>query len=80
MIWLRARGVVLSGYVLEDDHKRSLRWRLYDQILLSPDLIDHIREPPEILTGIEGQRLLTDHGNPDEKFSDHLPVQLRISI
>lgn len=57
-----------------------LRWRLYDQILMSPDLIDAIQDPPEIRTEIAGQSLLTVHGNPDESISDHLPIQVRVTI
>jgi len=57
-----------------------LRWRLYDQVLLSPDLIDHTQDLPEILTAIAGSNLLTRDGNPDKNISDHLPVQLRVNI
>ena len=62
------------------DRAHMLHWRLYDQILVSPDLIDTIREPPEILAEIAGQRLLTDAGNIDKSISDHLPVQLRVTL
>jgi endonuclease/exonuclease/phosphatase family metal-dependent hydrolase len=62
------------------DARVTLRWRLYDQILLSPDLIDAIQDPPEIRTEVAGQRLLSAHGNLDETISDHLPVQVRVTI
>jgi endonuclease/exonuclease/phosphatase family metal-dependent hydrolase len=65
---------------LQHDHMQMLRWRLYDQILVSPDLLDQIREMPEILPEIAGRGLLTADGNPDESISDHLPVQLRVTI
>jgi endonuclease/exonuclease/phosphatase family metal-dependent hydrolase len=58
----------------------TLRWRLYDQILMSPDLIDAIRGAPEILAEVAGQRLLNTNGNLDESISDHLPVQMRVTI
>lgn len=62
------------------DRLLMLRWRFYDQILVSPDLIAMIREPPEILAEIAGQRLLNDGGNIDKSISDHLPVQLRVTL
>lgn len=62
------------------DRAEMLHWRLYDQILVSPDLIDTIREPPEILPEVAGQWLLTDAGNIDKTISDHLPAQLRITF
>jgi hypothetical protein len=62
------------------DRARMLHWRFYDQILVSPDLIDTIREPPEILAELAGTRLLTDAGNIDKSISDHLPAQLRITL
>lgn len=57
-----------------------LRWRVYDQILVSPDLIERIREPPEILPAVAGQPLLNENGNIDKSISDHLPIQLRVTI
>lgn len=57
-----------------------LRWRLYDQVLVSPDLIDALRGPPQILTKIGGERLLNANGNLDESVSDHLPVQICVMI
>jgi endonuclease/exonuclease/phosphatase family metal-dependent hydrolase len=62
------------------DARVTLRWRLYDQILLSPDLINAIRDPPEILTEVAGQSLLSTQGSLDESISDHLPVQVRVTI
>lgn len=57
-----------------------LRWRLYDQILVSADLIRHLRSPPEILSQINGRSLLNAHGNPCDDLSDHLPVQIRVTL
>jgi hypothetical protein len=62
------------------DRAHMLRWRVYDQILVSPDLIERIREPPEILPAVAGQPLLNGNGNIDKSISDHLPIQLRVTI
>jgi hypothetical protein len=60
------------------NHAKALRWRLYDQILVSRDLIGDIRDRPEIVTEIGGESLVTKGGTP--RVSDHLPVQLRVTI
>lgn len=63
------------------DPETMLRWRIYDQILVSPGLAGQIQSPPEILPTVYGRSLLRDDGTPDGgALSDHLPVQLRINL
>lgn len=69
-----------AGTLFADDHKEMLRWRLYDQILLSPDLIDKVEGSPTILTKIVERPLLNPNGSIDLDVSDHLPVTLRVDI
>lgn len=53
-------------------------WHVFDQILMRPELIDAI-ESIDILDSVEGVSLLNRLGQPDQKrFSDHLPIHLRI--
>jgi len=66
-------------YVLNSEDQ-GIRWRLCDQILVSRDLIPKIGVP-EILSQMSSTSLLTKKGLPaTRKFSDHLPVQLRITM
>jgi hypothetical protein len=57
-----------------------LRWRLYDQILLSSGLVTYVQGLPQILSFISKKPLLKADGTPDKDISDHLPVQLCINI
>jgi endonuclease/exonuclease/phosphatase family metal-dependent hydrolase len=68
------------GTIFLSSMKRGIRWRLYDQILLSGDLVAKMRGTPEILAVLSGTRLVTPQGRPTSRFSDHLPVQLEIDI
>jgi exonuclease III len=61
------------------NQQHMLRWRIYDQILVSHDLIDKIQGPPEIRAEVAGHRLLSG-GRIDRTISDHLPVQLRVKL
>lgn len=63
-----------------DNVDRGIRWRLCDQILLSPDLSAQLVGPPTILDHLAGKTLLTRQGTPQSRVSDHLPVELRLSL
>jgi exonuclease III len=70
-----------SGTYLLNSEDQGIRWRLCDQILVSRDLIGRINGDPEILPRLSGSALTTKRGYPSSsKFSDHLPVQLRLKM
>lgn len=65
---------------LLNSEEHGIRWRLCDQILVSRDLVAKIVGEPEILSNLSNVSLVTKHGYPSAKFSDHLPVQLRVKM
>ncbi len=70
-----------GGTYLLKTGDQGIRWRLCDQILVSRDLVDKIVGDPEILSKLAKASLLTGAGAPStKKFSDHLPVQLRVEM
>jgi exonuclease III len=59
----------------------SHEWHMYDQIILRPELKQHMNENSiKIITEIAGQTVLKNYSRPDEKFSDHLPIKLTLRI
>ena len=51
-----------------------MRWWHIDQILVSPSVVDELKNV-DILVELDGQQLLNKHGKPDLRIaSDHLPV------
>jgi hypothetical protein len=69
-----------GGTFLLDSGDHGIRWRLCDQILVSRDLVAKIDGEPEILPKLSNVPLVTKRGFPSTRFSDHLPVQLRIKM
>jgi exonuclease III len=57
-------------------------WRIFDQVLIRPDLIDRFEiERLKIITEINGRSLLTKKGRPNkQKGSDHLPITFSLNI
>ena len=52
----------------------GVRWWHIDQILVSPSVVDELKNV-DILVELDGQQLLNKHGKPDLRIaSDHLPV------
>lgn len=59
----------------------SHEWNIYDQIILRPDLKNHIsKKSTKIITKIAGQSLLKRYDRPDDKYSDHLPIMINLKI
>lgn len=56
----------------------SLRWNMFDQFLLRPELVKHFVKV-EILDAWEEDRLVSKNGIPNQRYSDHLPVVLTLS-
>ncbi len=58
----------------------NLYWYIYDQVLLSADILQCFdKDSLEIVTECGGKRLLSEKGLPDRKnYSDHLPVLFHI--
>jgi hypothetical protein len=56
-------------------------WNAFDQALISPSLLRQWQpEHFKVITKVSNQRLLTPSGYPSTKFSDHLPILLRLEI
>lgn len=63
------------------DRTDAAVWHCIDQVLLRPELIPYIYNgTPQVLTAIGASSLLTTKGVPDKKFSDHLPIMVRLNI
>ncbi len=68
------------------DKYGELSSRVYDQILVSRDLMDKIVDGPNILSTLEAQQLITPRdgrgpgGYPKEKMCDHLPITMKIDV
>jgi endonuclease/exonuclease/phosphatase family metal-dependent hydrolase len=72
----------VGTYFYHSPDNLSYEWHLFDQILLRPNLknnlpIDYV----EIVTTIGGDSLVNAKKRPDkDKYSDHLPIILRLKI
>jgi exonuclease III len=69
-----------GGTLYIDDESRGIRWRIYDQIVVSPNLIPKLHSPPAILSSVGGTNLLGKYRHPAKGVSAHLPVQLSITF
>jgi hypothetical protein len=59
----------------------SQEWNIYDQVILRPELKDHItKKSTKIITTISGQKILKTYNRPDDKYSDHLPITLNLIV
>ena len=59
----------------------SQEWNLYDQIIIRPEMHNYLqKDGVSIITNIAGQSLLKSYNKPQEKFSDHLPILLKLTI
>ncbi|WP_316846457.1 hypothetical protein [Pedobacter psychrodurus] len=59
----------------------SQEWNIFDQVLLRPELKDHItKKSTKIITIIAGKPILKKYNRPDEKYSDHLPITITLTI
>lgn len=69
-----------GGTYLLNSQDQGIRWRLCDQILVSPNLISRLDGSPEIMSKLLKTTLVTRRGFPSRQYSDHLPVQLRVNL
>lgn len=70
-----------GGTLCLNSHDQGVRWRICDQILVSRELITKLNGQPQIIAKIGETELLTKQGRPRAKvISDHLPIQLSVSI
>ncbi len=59
----------------------SHEWNLYDQIIIRPEMHNYLEnDAVSIITNIAGHSLLKSYNRPEEKFSDHLPILLKLKI
>ncbi len=59
----------------------SHEWHIYDQVILRPELKNHItKNSTKIITKIAGQSILKKYDRPDDKYSDHLPIIIQLTI
>ncbi len=57
----------------------GIDWNMFDQVLVSPELLPKFSRALQILTRAGDQDLLTRHGRPNQRTaSDHLPILFAI--
>ena len=70
----------LSGLLAEA--AEELGWHLFDQVLVSPAMVEHFRVPSlRVLDRIGDRPLVTDAGRPKKSdLSDHLPLYFELTV
>ena len=60
----------------------ELGWHLFDQVLVSPAMVEHFRVPSlRVLDRIGDRPLVTDAGRPKKSdLSDHLPLYFELTV
>ena len=60
----------------------ELGWHLFDQVLVSPAMVEHFRVPSlRVLDRIGNRSLVTDAGRPKKSdLSDHLPLYFELTV
>lgn len=60
----------------------NIYWNIFDQVILRPDLLGNFRdESVEIITSVEGVKLLRPNGRPNTTVaSDHLPIVFALNL
>lgn len=67
-----------GSYYYEKDN-RPLYWNCLDQVIVRQPLVDSIKNV-EYLKSIDTDSLLNEAGQPDEKYSDHLPLLVELEF
>jgi hypothetical protein len=69
-----------GSYYHRASNPGNLFWNMYDQVLLRPDLMDHLNDL-QIPTTDGQSDLVTRHGLPKKSdCSDHLPILFRMDL
>ena len=73
---------VSGTHYYERNEHRVYFWNMFDQVLLRPALIPHLRNPGvRILTEAGGVSLLSGSGRPNKSVgSDHLPILFSLNL
>ncbi|RYU93972.1 endonuclease/exonuclease/phosphatase family protein [Emticicia agri] len=72
-------GKVPGTYLYSSSEHLQLDWNIFDQVLLSPDIIDFVPlKGLEIITNTGKQDLIRADKIIDNTFSDHLPIKLEL--
>lgn len=53
-------------------------WHTFDQVLLRPDLLGYFDDESLVVITETGGKSLLNKGKPSNKFSDHLPIYVRL--
>lgn len=69
-------GLTGGTYHYDAGGVSNLYWNIYDQVILSHDMVNYfVRESLEIVNHVGSLSLLNKRGIPDsDRFSDHLPI------
>ncbi|PSN08488.1 hypothetical protein C7293_30220 [filamentous cyanobacterium CCT1] len=72
----------LGTYYYQGSGYRNFYWNIFDQVLVSPNLLDRFDfKKLQILTHDGVNNYVYDSGEPNSKdYSDHLPVLFELSL
>ena len=71
-----------GSYHYRGSTMEELEWHMFDQVLVSPAMVEHFRVPSlRVLDRIGDRPLVTDAGRPKKSdLSDHLPLYFELTV
>jgi len=67
--------------IIINQGKIDLRWYMFDQVLIRPDLLDYFDiQDLRILTSDGDTNFLSRNGIPRKEISDHLPLIFKLNL
>ena len=81
-LYARKHNEIIGSYYYNKSSPNNLFWNMFDQVIISPDLINVFEfNKFKIITDTKQKNLLYEDKTPNKKrYSDHLPILFELNI